>query len=306
MPFTEQDLVAKVLKYKCRFCKVFLNTTAKHFIEHVEEHVNFPLNIDNFDGIITKGSRKFLSVSDGLIEILEEISNRAALKTEKKCPFCPFKSSNGILKHVVTFHDNVCPKCPQIKQIPEEMVINHLKSQLHKFSLQKKNKCSSCTFQTYMIEGFWTHRKTKHAEIIKNVQDVEIKEEVIMVEDSSSDLPKIPHNYHLILQQSHPNIGPYRPDGYDCTFCPSKFRTLFEVFFHVSSMHDPCCPCCNYVDFAGQGMLFHFVQYKHTWYDVSKLMCSVWGCKNSFGSHEEYWQHRKDCHLEAISNCVKK
>ena len=92
-----------------------------------------------------------------------------------------------------------------------------------------------------------------------------------------------------------------------CIFCCRKFANFSQIFKHVHTMHDPCCPCCNYVDYEKSGKPCHY----HTWDLVKKrgleiVRCSAWGCETHFNSFTEFWVHRLTFHAKIMTNVSKR
>ena len=51
-----------------------------------------------------------------------------------------------------------------------------------------------------------------------------------------------------------------------------------------------------------KGMARHMESFGHTWYEISKVKCSAWGCEKKFQNFQEYWQHRYSTHGDGLYN----
>jgi len=185
------------------------------------------------------------------------------------CPFGPCSYSQGdiwnLKIHVHTVHDPRCPHCDfhSKTEMQKHLTLDHTAS-------EDIFVCGKCKCATNDPMKFWKHRKENHGKCIIPTPHVS-KEE--------------------------------RTNEHKCVFCEHKTKNLFGMFIHVHEHHDPCCTQCHWVSREdNEGMAQHMKSFGHTWYEISKVKCSVFGCVKRFPSFYDYWQHRYTEHGHVLYN----
>ena len=73
------------------------------------------------------------------------------------------------------------------------------------------------------------------------------------------------------------------------------------ILFDLSNFDPPYEKFHNQTD-PNKGMARHMESFGHTWYEISKVKCSAWGCEKKFQNFQEYWQHRYSTHGDGLYN----
>lgn len=195
-------------------------------------------------------------------------------KPLRYCPFVPCSFSDydfwNLKVHVHTYHDHRCPHCVYESEddIQRHMSLEHNEKEKPMYF------CGKCKISTCDPMKFWKHRQSQHGDLIYKT-------------------PLVTHEQKMTEHQ--------------CIYCNAKRKNLFQMFIHIHENHDPSCSQCHWISREdNEGMARHMESFGHTWYEISKVKCSAWGCEKKFQNFQEYWQHRYSTHGDDLYNIKDK